>query len=597
MADKKTNFTLREQASILAGLFSFTKNYWKLFTASIISMAAVSAISAYLPVIVQRYIDNYLATGDATVAIAIRMSLFYLIFVILKMVLVYIKDYTFKIASELTVSTMRNKLYEKVVGLGMSYFDQTPTGSVVSRVTNDTETIKEFWNVFLTFLDGLLNAISIGVAMFALNAQLAWIFMGFIPIVFALIYIYQKYSTIIYGRMRSALGRVNAKLSESITGMTIIQHFNQEERMKEEFDVVNQEYVTARKNMFKMNALLLMPAVNLIEAIALFIVLWVFGIRFLENGIANVGMVYAFTSYAKSFFHPIGNMLDSLSVFQDGLVSGSRVMEIINLDEKAPHSNPDASGEITEGKIEIKNLSFSYDNENDVLHDISISAQPGETIALVGQTGSGKSSIINILMRFYDYQRGEILIDGQSIRDIPMKTLRQQMGLVLQDSFMFYGDLADNIRMHGMYTDQEIKAAAEFVNADDFIEELNGGYHAKVIESGATFSTGEKQLISFARTILRSPKILILDEATANIDTETEQKISKGLENMRRGRTTIIIAHRLSTIRDADKIYVLRQGRIIEEGKHDELIEQGGVYYDMYQLQSFQEEEGDYLGE
>lgn len=597
MADKKTNFTLREQASILAGLFSFTKKYWKLFTVSVLSMAAVSAISAYLPVIVQRYIDNYLATGDATIGIAIRMSLFYLVFVILKMVLVYLKNYTFKIASELTVATMRNKLYGKVVGLGMRYFDQTPTGSVVSRVTNDTETIKEFWNVFLTFLDGLLNAISIGIAMFALNAQLAWIFMGFIPIVFALIYIYQKYSTIIYGRMRSALSRVNAKLSESITGMTIIQHFNQEERMKREFDVVNQEYVTARKNMFKMNALLLMPAVNLIEAIALFIVLWIFGIRFLENSIANVGMIYAFTSYAKSFFHPIGNMLDSLSVFQDGLVSGSRVMEIINLDEKAPHSNPDATGEITEGKIEINNLSFSYDNENDVLHDISISAQPGETIALVGQTGSGKSSIINILMRFYDYQRGEILIDGQSIRDIPMKTLRQQMGLVLQDSFMFYGDMADNIRMHGMYTDQEIKAAVEFVNADDFIEELDGGYHAKVIEGGATFSTGEKQLISFARTILRSPKILILDEATANIDTETEQKISKGLENMRRGRTTIIIAHRLSTIRDADKIYVLRQGRIIEEGKHDELIEQGGVYYDMYQLQSFQEEEGDYLGE
>ncbi|MBM6615697.1 ABC transporter ATP-binding protein [Desemzia sp. RIT804] len=587
--EQKKNFTLREQLRILAGLFSFTKPFWLPFLAAIIGMAIVSSINAYLPVVIQRYIDEYLTVNNVALGATIRMSLFYLSFVVVKMIVVYVKDYCFKIASEKTVASMRNQVYHKVVHLGMRYFDQTPNGSVVSRVTNDTETIKEFWNVFLTFLDGFLNAITIGVAMFSLNTNLAWLFMAFVPFIIVLIYIYQKYSTLIYGRMREALGHLNAKLSESIMGMNIIQHFNQEERVKSEFDDVNQQYVAARNNMFKMNALLLMPAINLIEAIALFIVLWIFGLRHLEGLAVDIGIVYAFTSYAKSFFHPIGNMLDSLSVFQDGLVSGARVVSLLDRDDMAPSAGLNANGSITEGKIAIQDLSFSYDQEKEILQNITISAEPGQTIALVGQTGSGKSSIINVLMRFYEFSKGDVLIDGQSIHDIPVEKLRERMGLVLQDSFMFYGDIADNIRLHGDYSDEEVRQAAEFVNADSFIEELEGGYHAKVIEGGATFSTGEKQLLSFARTILRDPKILILDEATANIDTETEKKIQKGLENMRRGRTTIIIAHRLSTIRDADKIYVLRHGKIIEEGNHESLIDRQGVYHDMYQLQTFQE--------
>ncbi|MDE1547815.1 ABC transporter ATP-binding protein [Jeotgalibaca caeni] len=589
MAERKATFTIKEQVRILSGLFSFTKPYWIPFFLSIVLMMVISGINAYLPVVIQRYIDEYLSVNQATLAATIRISVFYLSFVLLKMVVVYLKDYAFKLASEKTVADMRNGVYHKVVHLGMRYFDQTPNGSIVSRVTNDTETIKEFWNVFLTFLDGLLNAISIGIAMFALNVNLASVFLAFIPVVIGLIYVYQKYSTLIYGRMREALSQVNAKLSESISGMSIIQHFHQEDRMKNEFDVVNQQYVVARTNMFKMNALLLMPAINLLESIALFLVLWIFGLRHLEGLTVDIGIVFAFTSYAKSFFQPIGNMLDSLSVFQDGLVSGTRVLELLHREDIAPEAKEGATGDITSGKIEIRNLSFSYDQEKEVLQNINIEAEPGQTIALVGQTGSGKSSIINVLMRFYDFEKGEVLLDGQNIKDIPTQKLREQMGLVLQDSFMFYGDIADNIRLHGNYTDEEIRQAAEFVNADSFINELEGGYHTKVIEGGATLSTGEKQLLSFARTIVRNPKILILDEATANIDTETEKKIQKGLENMRRGRTTIIIAHRLSTIRDADKIYVLRHGNIIEAGTHDDLIAQNGVYHDMYQLQTFQE--------
>ncbi|QTJ51601.1 multidrug ABC transporter ATP-binding protein [Dolosigranulum pigrum] len=584
--DYQISFSLKENLSIMMRLLQFAQPYWKVFTLSLIAMAVVSGINAYLPIIVQRYIDQYLVNDVFEVGILVRVLLFYAGLTIAKLALTYIKDYLFKNASEQTVANLRRSIYEHVIHLEMRYFDQTPNGSVVSRVTNDTETIKEFWNVFMQVANGLFNAISIAIAMFTLDVKLALIFMAFLPVVIILMYIYQKKSTVIYGRMREALSKVNTELAESITGMMTIQHFNQTNRKKEEFDDVNQEYVDARIKMFKMDAVLLMPAISFIEVVVLVIILLMFGQEYLSGIAVNVGVLYAFTQYAKQFFNPIGEIMNSLSIFQNGIVSGSRVIHLIDKDDLAPHANPGATGEVTAGKIEITDLTFSYDGENDVLKNINITAEAGETIALVGQTGSGKSSIINLLMRFYEFNRGQIKIDDQSIKEIKDSDLREKMGLVLQDSFMFYGNIRDNITMYGDFTDQEVRKAAEFVNADKIIDNLEDGYQSKVIERGASFSTGEKQLISFARTILRDPTILILDEATANIDTETEMMIQEGLSNMRQGRTTIVIAHRLSTIKEADRIYVLRQGEIIESGTHDELIAQGGMYYDMYELQT-----------
>lgn len=583
----QTKFSLADQVRIFKGIIGFGKPYWLPFALSFVATAIVAAISAYLPIIIQRYLDEVLGTNSATLQVTIQVAAFYFGLTLLKVAVYYFRDFTFKLTAEKTVANMRNTIYQKVVHLGMRYFDQTPNGSVVSRVTNDTETIKEFWQVFLSFFDGLLNIVAITYAMFTLDAGLALVFMGFVPVMLILIYIYQRQSTFIYGRMRVALSTLNAKLSESISGMNIIQNYGQQKRIMQEFDDVNQTYVRARVGMFKMNALLLQPAINLLEAIALVLVLYIFGFQDLQGVAINVGVVYAFTSYAKSFFQPMGQMMDSLSIFQDGMVSGSRVLALLDNPEMAPVSNPGADGKVSEGHIQIKDLSFSYDEKKQVLHDINIDIKPGQTVAFVGQTGSGKSSIINVLMRFYEFNQGDILIDGQSIKDIPLTQLREDIGLVLQDSFMFYGDIAGNIRLHGDYSDDMVKAAAQFVKADDFIESLDDGYHAKVIEGGAAFSTGQKQLLSFARSILREPKILVLDEATANIDTETEQKIQSGLANMRLGRTTIIIAHRLSTIKDADQIIVLKNGHIIEHGNHDDLIAQGGTYYNMYQLQTY----------
>lgn len=587
---KKTNFTLKEQWRILTYLFNFARNEFKWFALSIVMMIIASTLSAYLPIIIQQYIDEYLMTQSATMAITLRVALTYLILLLIRMVIVYIKDYSFKLASEHTVAQMRNHIYHKLGDLSLDYFNNVPNGEVVSRVTNDTETIKEFWNVFLTFFDGFINAFMIGVAMFSLNAPMSWIFMAFIPLVIGLIYIYQKISTVIYRRMRRALSNVNARLSESTMGMWLIQQFNQTERMKEEFDEVNQEYLVARTNMFKMNALLLMPAINLIEQVVLIIVIWVFASQLLSGGLVDIGLIYAFTTYSKSFFHPIGSMLDSLSIYQDGLVAASRGMDLLANDNTEPRQLLNEQQEEVEGTIDINDLYFSYDGVNDVLKDIDIDVDAGEMIAIVGHTGSGKSTIINLLMRFYEFNQGTINLGEHSIKNYSKESLRQQIGLVQQDAFMFYGDVLDNIRLHGDYTDEEVIKAAEFTGASHFIETMEKGYYTHISEGGSSLSAGQKQLINIARTVLRKPKVLILDEATANIDTETEQYIQLSLEKIREQSTLIVIAHRLSTIKNADKIYVLHKGRVIEQGHHDELIAQEGTYYDMYQLQTLQEQ-------
>lgn len=591
---KQTSFSYKESWQILMSLFRFARPHQFLFGVSFVALAFASAITAYLPIVIQRYIDDDLANGTATLELTLRVVIFYAVLTILKALFSYVKDFLFNTASERTVANIRNRMYEKVVSLGMRYFDQTPAGTVVSRVTNDTETIKEFWTVFLNISNGLFNVIAITIAMFALNWRMAFMFLLFTPFIVWIAGIYRKKSTLIYGQMRKVLSQLNANLSESISGMSIIQKYHQEARLIEEFSDINQEYVATRRSMYSMNALLLAPAINVIESVALVAVLLIFGYQDWSQNTVDIGLVYAFTAYSRSFFQPISQMMNSLSSLQDGIVSGHRVQELLRSEELAPLSNPEKDGSITEGRISVRNLNFSYDGKKPVLRNITFEVKPGETVALVGQTGSGKSSIINVLMRFYDYHEGDITIDGHSLKDIPIEEIRTKMGLVLQDSFLFYGNIADNIRMYNAaYTDADIKQAAEFVYADDFISEMENGYASKVVERGASLSSGEKQLISFARTILRSPQILILDEATANIDTETEEKIQKALANMRKDRTSLIIAHRLSTIKDADQILVLSNGEIVERGNHEELIEKKGTYYDMYQLQTYQEKTGE----
>ncbi len=587
----KKTMSFKEQVTITRRISSFTRPYRKQFLIAVLWTLVLTVFNILIPRVLQVYMDDYLIKGNITLTISIYFAFAYLLGTFGKMLAQYYGRYFFSLASEQTVENIRNHLFEKINQLGMRFFDQTPAGSLVSRITNDTETIKQFWNVFLALMESSFGMVSVSIAMFVLNAKATGVFLLLSPVMVWAIWYYQKYSSKVYRAMRESLSQLNTKLNESISGMSIIQQFRQEKRVQDEFNRINDSYNRNQIRMVKMNALLLMPLINLLQGIALVIVLYMFGLQSLVGPI-EVGVVYAFTSYIQNFFRPMGMLMDNLSVLQDGVVSSSRVLDLLDNMEMAPKQDALQPLEIKNGRIEFKHVSFSYDGQNDVLKDISFTVEPGQTIALVGHTGSGKSSIINVFMRFYEFERGDILIDGHSIKEYPIEEIRKNIGLVLQDSFLFYGDIVRNIRlMDEDLTDNDVRHAAEFVHADQFIEALDNGYHSKVIERGASYSSGERQLLSFARTIIREPKILVLDEATASIDTQTEEFIQDSLRNMRKDRTTIAIAHRLSTIHDANQILVLDKGRIIERGTHDELIALQGTYYDMYRLQSMEARE------
>ncbi|OJF95204.1 ABC transporter ATP-binding protein [Alkalibacterium sp. 20] len=582
----RRSIPFKEQMVVLKRIMKFGKPYRKQFALAILFSLALAISTAALPRIIQLFIDNHLTTGDVTLQIILMFAGLHFGVTLIRLTVWYFELYIFNMASERTVRNIRNQLFEKLHKLGMRFFDQTSTGWIITRVTNDTEAMKDFWHVFLAIMQGVFGVvISLG-AMFLLDVTVTlWILM-FAPLLLVIVRIYQVYSSKTYNDMKSKMSLLNTKLAETINGISIIQQFRQEKRLQKEFEETNQSYFDSRFSMIKINALLLSPVINLLYTLSIVVILAIFGTESLA-GPVEIGIIYAFTSYANNFFKPLTQLMDSMSLFQEGIVSSSRILIVMDNEEYAPAQLDNKDAHIVDGKIEFKNVSFSYDGKNNVLKNISFTVNPGETIALVGHTGSGKSSVINVLMRFYDFQEGEVFIDGKSIKEFPMRELRRRTGLVLQDSFLFYGTIKDNIRLlNDSITDREIIEAARFVQADKFIEELPGQYDARVVERGASFSSGQKQLISFASTIVRDPKILILDEATANIDTETEALIQEGLERMRKGRTTVAIAHRLSTIRDADQILVLDDGHIVERGSHDELIERGGQYKDMYELQN-----------
>lgn len=582
------SFTMKEQKTIIKRLLTFAKPFKKEFVLSLMFAVSLAVINIILPKILQIFMDDHLTAENTTMNIILYFAGLYAIGILFKAIVWFGQWVLYFKGSLKTYQSIRLELFKKLQTLGMRYFDQTPAGSIVSRVTNDTETLFEFWLVFIMVLSALFGVIASFVAMSLINLQLTLICLIFFPILGIIIWYYQKFSSKIYRGMREKLSNLNTKLNESISGMSIIQYFRQEERLEEEFEASNDDYLQSKYAMIKTNSLLLAPIINLLFALATALVIGFFGYDALSSPV-DVGLIYAFISYVQQFFNPMTNMMDFLSIFQDGVVAGSRIIHILDHEELTPQQNPGANAEIKEAKIEFRNVSFSYDGKTNVLNNISFIANPGETVALVGHTGSGKSSIINVLMRFYEFYDGQILIDDVDIKDYPMKELREKMGLVLQDAFMFYGDIASNIRLLNKdITDEQIIEAAKFVQADKYINTLPNKYHAKVIEGGTSFSSGQRQLISFARTIVTDPKILVLDEATANIDTETENLIQEGLEKMRSGRTTIAIAHRLSTIKDANLILVLEKGNIVERGNHDQLIKHEGLYYDMYRLQNSQ---------
>ncbi|UOC11633.1 ABC transporter ATP-binding protein [Streptococcus equinus] len=570
------------QWRVFKRLMSYLKPYKFLTALALGLLLLTTVVKSLIPLVASYFIDHFLTDMNQT---AMLILLGYYLTYVVQTIIQYFGNFFFARVSYSIVRDIRRDAFANMEKLGMSYFDKTPAGSIVSRITNDTEAISDMFSGLLSSFISAIFVFTVTLfTMLKLNAVLtAWVAL-FLPFIFILANLYRKKSVKVIAKTRALLSDINSKLSESIEGIRIIQAFGQEERLKGEFEEINQEHVQYANRSIALDSIFLRPAMSLLKLLAYAILMAYFGFRGMELGI-SAGLMYAFIQYVNRLFDPLIEVTQNFSTLQTSMVSAGRVFDLI--DEK--QYEPEQVGvqeEVPFGNIEFKNVSFSYDGKRQILDDISFKVNQGETIAFVGSTGSGKSSIINVFMRFYEFQSGQVLLDGVDIRKYSKEALRKHIGLVLQEPFLYHGTIKSNIKMYQDISDETVQSAAKFVDADQFIQKLPEKYDTKVTERGSSFSTGQRQLLAFARTVASQPKILILDEATANIDSETENIVQESLKKMRQGRTTIAIAHRLSTIQDADCIYVLDKGKIIESGNHEKLLNQKGTYYRMYQLQA-----------
>lgn len=564
-------------------LIAYMKPYahWVIF--ALLLVLGLTAFDLYRPMLVGDAIDTFGANGDYDVIIATAIK--YAVVLALSFAFNIAQTWILQKTGQNIILQMRKDLYRHIQSLGSRYFDITPVGKLVTRVTNDVEALNEMYSgILVQLFRNIVKIVGLAGVMLVLDVRLAAISFVLMPLVIGLTVLCQKIARNIYRLYRTRLTDINTFLSEHLSGMKIIQIFGRQERKFEEFHDKNTKLYKAFYREMLMYAVF-RPLIYILSILSLMIVLW-FGSRNVFDEIISVGTLYIFSNYIRSFFDPIQELAEQFSTLQSSIASAEKIFTVMDEDEFIPEvENPKQPDKIT-GKIEFDHVWFAYDGENYVLKDVSFVINPGEKVAFVGATGAGKSSILNLIGRYYDIQKGHIYIDGIDIRQLSKKKLRSAIGQMQQDVFIFEGDVAYNIRLNDdVITDAQVKAAAEYVNASHFIEKLPQGYHEPVTERGATFSAGERQLLSFARTLAHNPSILVMDEATANIDTETEILIQEALEKLMDGRTTIMVAHRLSTIQHADCIMVMHKGRICERGTHRELLEQDGIYRKLYELQ------------
>lgn len=564
-------------------LIAYMKPYahWVIF--ALLLVLGLTAFDLYRPMLVGDAIDTFGANGDYDVIIATAVK--YAVVLALSFAFNIAQTWILQKTGQNIILQMRKDLYRHIQSLGSRYFDITPVGKLVTRVTNDVEALNEMYSgILVQLFRNIVKIVGLAGVMLVLDVRLAAISFVLMPLVIGLTVLCQKIARNIYRLYRTRLTDINTFLSEHLSGMKIIQIFGRQERKFEEFHDKNTKLYKAFYREMLMYAVF-RPLIYILSILSLMIVLW-FGSRNVFDEIISVGTLYIFSNYIRSFFDPIQELAEQFSTLQSSIASAEKIFTVMDEDEFIPEvENPKQPDKII-GKIEFDHVWFAYDGENYVLKDVSFVINPGEKVAFVGATGAGKSSILNLIGRYYDIQKGHIYIDGIDIRQLSKKQLRSAIGQMQQDVFIFEGDVAYNIRLNDdAITDAQVKAAAEYVNASHFIEKLPQGYHEPVTERGATFSAGERQLLSFARTLAHNPSILVMDEATANIDTETEILIQEALEKLMDGRTTIMVAHRLSTIQHADCIMVMHKGRICERGTHRELLEQDGIYRKLYELQ------------
>lgn len=582
-SSKNINKNEMNKKSSTMRLIAYMKPYahWVIF--ALLLVLGLTSFDLYRPMLVGDAIDTFGANGDYDVIIATAIK--YAVVLALSFAFNIAQTWILQKTGQNIILQIRKDLYRHIQSLGSRYFDITPVGKLVTRVTNDVEALNEMYSgILVQLFRNIVKIVGLAGVMLVLDVRLAAISFVLMPLVIGLTVLCQKIARNIYRLYRTRLTDINTFLSEHLSGMKIIQIFGRQERKFEEFHDKNTKLYKAFYREMLMYAVF-RPLIYILSILSLMIVLW-FGSRNVFDEIISVGTLYIFSNYIRSFFDPIQELAEQFSTLQSSIASAEKIFTVMDEDEFIPEvENPKQPDKII-GKIEFDHVWFAYDGKNYVLKDVSFVINPGEKVAFVGATGAGKSSILNLIGRYYDIQKGHIYIDGIDIRQLSKKQLRSAIGQMQQDVFIFEGDVAYNIRLNDdAITDAQVKAAAEYVNASHFIEKLPQGYHEPVTERGATFSAGERQLLSFARTLAHNPSILVMDEATANIDTETEILIQEALEKLMDGRTTIMVAHRLSTIQHADCIMVMHKGRICERGTHRELLEQDGIYSKLYELQ------------
>jgi ATP-binding cassette subfamily B protein len=570
-------------ARLMKRLLGYVKPYKKYVVFAILLNIVVAALGPVRPYLTKIAVDDSIANSDYTGLLYI--SLLLLATLLFQSFMQYFLTYYTQYLGQKTILDLRTQLFTHTQKLAAKFFDKTPIGRIVTRTTNDVESLNELFSsgIVMVFSDIFIVLWILGF-MFFLDWELSLVTLSVLPVLFYGTFLFRKKVRETYRDVRFHLARLNSYMQEHITGISVVQIFNKEEDELKKFSGINADHRKANINSIFYYAVFY-PGVEFLSAVAIGLIIWYGGGEVIQNTL-TLGTLFAFIQYTEMFFRPIRDLSEKYNIMQTAMASSERIFKLFDNQTIIKNSDNPVNLDNIEGKIEFQNVWFAYNEDEYILKDISFDINPGETVAIVGATGAGKTSTINIFTRFYDINKGKISLDGIDIRDIDKNDLRKHIAVVLQDVFLFSGTIKSNIGMNNpLITDQQIEEAARMVGADKFIEMLPKKYNEEVKERGATFSVGQKQLISFARALAYNPQILILDEATSSVDTETEILIQNAIQKLLVGRTAIVIAHRLSTIQNADKIIVMHKGEIREIGNHQELLAKRGIYYKLYQLQ------------
>lgn len=570
-------------ARLMRRLLTYLKPYRRSALLAIVCLIAGSAISIVQPYLTKVAIDRYIRNSDF--AGLSRIAALYVLTLACVFALSFAQTWIINLIGQKIMLDLRMQIFGRLQKLDVQFFDKNPVGRLMTRVTTDVDALNElFTSGVISVFDDIFTLSGIVISLFLLNYKLAFGIIAILPFLVLVTLLFKIKVRDSYRRVRTAIARINAFLQENITGAAVVQLFCREEKQYRKFTRINKEHLDANIQSIFYYAIFF-PLLEIISACAIALIIWYGGHQVLA-GTVTIGTLVAFIQYSDRFFRPISDLSEKYTILQAAMASSERIFKLLDTEPSIVAPPAPRISEVRKGSIEFRNVSFSYNPGEPVLHDISFKVEPGEAVAVVGATGAGKSTIISLLSRFYDVEQGQILVDGEDIRNFDLQGLRRSIGIVLQDVFLFSGSVSENIRLgNEAISDEQIRNAAETVHATRFIGKLSNQFKTRVGERGSSLSVGQKQLLAFARALAYDPKILVLDEATSSIDTETELLIRDALSRLMAGRTSIIIAHRLSTIQRADRIIVLHHGRIRESGSHQELLHQRGIYWKLFQLQ------------